>query len=80
MNAEVHIHASSRIMNAAVSFGSIIILIVYLPIFSLQGIEGKDVQAHGPDGFVCHSGRLHPFLLTYILMMRCAVHQQTDIA
>ncbi len=39
MNEEVH-HASSRIMNAAV-FGQIIILIVYLPIFSLQGIEGK---------------------------------------
>ncbi|MEQ7799909.1 CusA/CzcA family heavy metal efflux RND transporter [Pedobacter sp. ASV1-7] len=32
--------ASSKMMNSAV-FGQIIILIVYLPIFSLQGIEGK---------------------------------------
>lgn len=39
MNAEVA-GSSSRMMNAAV-FGQIIILIVYLPILSLQGIEGK---------------------------------------
>ncbi|MBK8968886.1 MAG: CusA/CzcA family heavy metal efflux RND transporter [Lewinellaceae bacterium] len=39
MDKEVYL-ASSRIMNAAV-FGQIIILIVYLPIFSLEGIEGK---------------------------------------
>ena len=31
---------SNKMMNAAI-FGQIIILIVYLPIFSLQGIEGK---------------------------------------
>ncbi len=39
MNTEV-INSSSRMMNAAV-FGQIIILIVYLPILSLTGIEGK---------------------------------------
>lgn len=39
MDAEV-IESSSKMMNSAV-FGQIIILIVYLPIFSLQGIEGK---------------------------------------
>ncbi|QRR00578.1 CusA/CzcA family heavy metal efflux RND transporter [Dyadobacter sandarakinus] len=39
MNKEV-IHSASRMMNAAV-FGQIIILIVYLPILSLSGIEGK---------------------------------------
>jgi cobalt-zinc-cadmium resistance protein CzcA len=39
MNNEVQ-QSASRMMNAAV-FGQIIILIVYLPIFSLQGIEGK---------------------------------------
>lgn len=39
MNIEVK-HAASRMMNSAV-FGQIIILIVYLPIFTLQGIEGK---------------------------------------
>ncbi len=39
MNQEV-ISASTRMMNSAV-FGQIIILIVYLPIFMLEGIEGK---------------------------------------
>ena len=34
------IKSSSKMMNSAV-FGQIIILIVYLPIFTLQGIEGK---------------------------------------
>ncbi len=33
-------HSASKMMNSAV-FGQVIILIVYLPIFSLQGIEGK---------------------------------------
>lgn len=33
-------HSASRMMNSAV-FGQIIILVVYLPIFTLQGIEGK---------------------------------------
>ena len=39
MDAEVN-QSAGRMMNSAV-FGQIIILIVYLPIFSLQGIEGK---------------------------------------
>lgn len=39
MNAEVYA-AASRIRNSA-AFGEIIILIVYLPIFALVGIEGK---------------------------------------
>lgn len=39
MDDEVE-HSASRMMNASI-FGQIIILIVYLPIFSLQGIEGK---------------------------------------
>ncbi|MBE7176900.1 MAG: CusA/CzcA family heavy metal efflux RND transporter, partial [Mucilaginibacter polytrichastri] len=39
MNKEVS-GSAARMMNAAV-FGQIIILIVYLPILSLQGIEGK---------------------------------------
>jgi cobalt-zinc-cadmium resistance protein CzcA len=34
------VHSASKMMNSAV-FGQFIILIVYLPIFSLQGIEGK---------------------------------------
>ena len=39
VNSEVKTSAS-RLMNAAI-FGQIIILVVYLPILSLQGIEGK---------------------------------------
>lgn len=39
MNKEVQ-SSASKMVNSAV-FGQIIILIVYLPIFSLQGIEGK---------------------------------------
>lgn len=39
MDTEVRTSAS-RMMNSAV-FGQIIILVVYLPIFALQGIEGK---------------------------------------
>ncbi len=39
MDSEVT-HSASKMMNSAV-FGQIIILIVYLPIFTLQGIEGK---------------------------------------
>ena len=33
-------NAANKMMNSAV-FGQIIILVVYLPIFTLQGIEGK---------------------------------------
>ncbi len=66
MNEEVH-HASSRIMNAAV-FGQIIILIVYLPIFSLQGIEGKMFK---PMAQTVSFAILGAFILslTYIPMM-----------
>ncbi|HQV67992.1 MAG TPA: CusA/CzcA family heavy metal efflux RND transporter, partial [Saprospiraceae bacterium] len=39
MDTEVK-HAAGKMMNSAV-FGQIIILIVYLPIFTLEGIEGK---------------------------------------
>ncbi|MBK8887787.1 MAG: efflux RND transporter permease subunit [Saprospiraceae bacterium] len=39
MDTEVK-HAAGKMMNSAV-FGQIIILIVYLPIFILEGIEGK---------------------------------------
>jgi heavy metal efflux system protein len=39
MDAEVK-QSASKMMNSAV-FGQVIILVVYLPIFTLQGIEGK---------------------------------------
>lgn len=66
MDVEVN-HASSRMMNSAV-FGQIIILIVYLPIFSLQGIEGKMFK---PMAQTVAFALLGAFILslTYIPMM-----------
>lgn len=59
--------AASRMMNSAV-FGQIIILIVYLPIFSLQGIEGKMFK---PMAQTVAFALLGAFILslTYIPMM-----------
>ena len=66
MDIEVK-HAASRMMNSAV-FGQIIILIVYLPIFTLQGIEGKMFK---PMAQTVAFALLGAFLLslTYIPMM-----------
>jgi heavy metal efflux system protein len=66
MDGEVK-HSASRMMNAAV-FGQIIILIVYLPIFTLQGIEGKMFK---PMAQTVVFALLGAFLLslTYIPMM-----------
>lgn len=60
-------NASSRMMNAAV-FGQIIILIVYLPILSLQGIEGKMFK---PMALTVAFAIIGAFLLslTYVPMM-----------
>ncbi len=59
--------SSSRMMNSAV-FGQIIILIVYLPIFTLQGIEGKMFK---PMAQTVAFALLGAFVLslTYIPMM-----------
>lgn len=59
--------SASKMMNSAV-FGQIIILIVYLPIFSLQGIEGKMFR---PMAQTVAFALLGAFLLslTYIPMM-----------
>lgn len=59
--------SASKMMNSAV-FGQIIILIVYLPIFSLQGIEGKMFK---PMAQTVAFALLGAFLLslTYIPMM-----------
>ncbi|GEP97623.1 CusA/CzcA family heavy metal efflux RND transporter [Chitinophaga cymbidii] len=59
--------ASSKMMNSAV-FGQVIILIVYLPIFSLQGIEGKMFK---PMAQTVAFALLGAFILslTYIPMM-----------
>lgn len=66
MNSEVN-HSASKMMNSAV-FGQIIILVVYLPIFSLQGIEGK---MFGPMAATVAFALLGAFImsLTYVPMM-----------
>jgi heavy metal efflux system protein len=66
MDVEVK-NSASRMMNSAV-FGQIIILIVYLPIFTLQGIEGKMFK---PMAQTVAFALLGAFLLslTYIPMM-----------
>lgn len=60
-------HSASRMMNSAV-FGQIIILIVYLPIFTLEGIEGKMFR---PMAQTVAFALLGAFILslTYIPMM-----------
>ena len=60
-------HSAGKMMNSAV-FGQIIILIVYLPIFTLQGIEGKMFK---PMAQTVAFALIGAFLLslTYIPMM-----------
>jgi cobalt-zinc-cadmium resistance protein CzcA len=66
MDKEVTISAS-KMMNSAV-FGQVIILVVYLPIFTLQGIEGKMFK---PMAQTVAFALLGAFILslTYIPMM-----------
>lgn len=66
MDGEVT-NAASKMMNSAV-FGQIIILIVYLPIFTLEGIEGKMFK---PMAQTVAFALLGAFILslTYIPMM-----------
>lgn len=66
MNSEVN-QSASKMMNSAV-FGQIIILVVYLPIFTLQGIEGK---MFGPMAATVAFALLGAFImsLTYVPMM-----------
>ena len=66
MDVEVN-QSASKMMNSAV-FGQIIILVVYLPIFTLQGIEGKMFK---PMAQTVAFALLGAFVLslTYIPMM-----------
>jgi cobalt-zinc-cadmium resistance protein CzcA len=66
MDGEVN-HSASKMMNSAV-FGQVIILVVYLPIFTLQGIEGKMFK---PMAQTVAFALLGAFVLslTYIPMM-----------
>ena len=70
MNKEVQ-SSASKMVNSAV-FGQIIILIVYLPIFSLQGIEGKMFK---PMAQTVSFALIGAFILslTYIPMMSALV-------
>lgn len=70
MDAEVS-QSASRMMNSAV-FGQVIILIVYLPIFTLEGIEGKMFM---PMAQTVAFALLGAFILslTYIPMMSALV-------
>ncbi|HET7898046.1 MAG TPA: efflux RND transporter permease subunit, partial [Flavisolibacter sp.] len=74
MDGEVE-HSAGRMMNAAV-FGQIIILIVYLPILSLQGIEGKMFK---PMAQTVAFAVLGAFVLslTYVPMMSSLVLSKT---
>ncbi|WAC14970.1 CusA/CzcA family heavy metal efflux RND transporter [Dyadobacter pollutisoli] len=70
MDEEVN-ESADRMMNSAV-FGQIIILIVYLPIFTLEGIEGKMFK---PMAQTVAFALLGAFLLsiTYVPMMSALV-------
>lgn len=70
MNGEVE-HSASKLMNAAI-FGQVIILIVYFPILSLQGIEGKMFKPMAETVVFAIAGA---FLLslTYVPMMSSLV-------
>src|SRR5690606_36447505 len=74
MDKEVN-SSASRMMNSAV-FGQMIILIVYLPIFSLQDIEGKMFK---PMAQTVAFALLGAFVLslTYIPMMSTLVLSKT---
>jgi cobalt-zinc-cadmium resistance protein CzcA len=67
--------AAGRMMNSAV-FGQLIILVVYLPIFTLQGIEGKMFK---PMAQTVAFALLGAFILslTYIPMMSAIVLSKT---
>lgn len=66
MDQEVQ-YSASRMMNSAV-FGQIIILMVYLPIFTLQGIEGKMFKPMAQTVAFALAGAFI-LSLTYIPMM-----------
>lgn len=67
--------SASRMMNAA-TFGQIIILIVYLPIFSLSGIEGKMFKPMAETVAFAIVGALL-LSITYVPMMSAWVLSKT---
>ena len=76
------VHDSARRMMSSAAFGQIIILVVYLPIFSLTGIEGKMFRPMAQTVAFAILGALI-LSLTYVPMMsalfmsRKTVHKRT---
>ena len=52
------VYQSSRKIRSAAAFGEIIILIVYLPLLALVGVEGKMFGYNGTNSFFCHFRRI----------------------
>ncbi len=52
---EIAYNSSSKMMNSAF-FGQIIILIVFIPVLALQGVEGKMFIPNGNDFWICRFG------------------------
>lgn len=69
MDKEVH-HSASKIMNSA-AFGEMIILIVYLPILTLVGVEGKMFRPMAQTVAFAIAGAFI-LSLTYVPMMSAA--------
>ena len=63
MDDEVYT-SSSKMMNSAV-FGQIIILIVYLPILTLEGVEGKMFIPMAQTVIFCIIGSIYSFFNLY---------------
>ncbi len=80
MNTEVK-SATGRMMNSAV-FGQVIILVVYLPILSLQGIEGKMFKPMAQTVVFALTGAFilsltYVPMITSLLMSKNSSHKKT---
>ena len=73
---ETVFESSKRMMSSA-SFGQIIILIVYLPLLSLIGIEGKMFRPMAQTVFR-HTWRIHSFTHLHSYGLCFAVKQKTS--
>ena len=77
MDGEVK-QSASRMMNSAV-FGQIIILIVYLPIFTLEGIEGKMFKPMAQNSCLRLVRCIHP--LTHLYSNdECVISEQKNLS
>lgn len=71
------VHGSARTMMSSAVFGQIIILIVYIPILTLQGIEGKMFRPMAQTvGFAILGAMI--LSLTYIPMMSALILPKTQ--